>query len=479
MKKWGRKKTIISLIVFIILYLVIGLIGPFIFHKRVSKEYEEQINVNEFYGDKATVDRAMILETNQSAWDERMRLLDKAKEQIILSTFDMRDGESTKDILSVILAKAEAGVKVKILVDGFNGPMRMNNNYLFKAISSHPNIEIKIYNPVNPLLPWKSQGRMHDKYIIVDDIGYILGGRNTFDYFIGEFKARSKSFDREVLIYNEAHGSDVSGESSLYQLEEYFNEVWNLSCSKLFFNSKKLQEKAKVKEKLDFLKERYTYLKSEWPNIFGEYSYKEHTVETNKITLISNDTHIYGKEPKVFYTLTQLMKEADKEVVIHSPYAVFDKSMLEALKQVSHKVEDFRIVINSVENGDNLFASSDYIKNKKNILNTGMDIYEYDGGTSYHGKSLAIDDNISVIGSFNFDLRSTYVDTELMLVINSEKLNKELREGMEKIEENCRKVINKEEYEVPEHIKVAKVHPFKRFLWWIIGVIMQPFRVLV
>lgn len=479
MKKWGRKKIIISLIAFIILYLVVGAIGPFIFHKKVSKEYKEQLNVNEFYGDKATVDRAMILETNQSAWDERIRLLDKAKERIILSTFDMRDGESTKDILSVILAKAEEGVNVKILVDGFNGPMRMNNNELFKAISSHPNIQIKIYNPVNLLMPWKSQGRMHDKYIIVDDIGYILGGRNTFDYFIGEYKARSKSFDREVLVYNEAHGSINSKESSLYQLEKYFNEVWSLKCSKLFYDSEKLQEKSKVKEKVDFLKERYTYLKDQWPEIFGEYSYEEHTVKTNKITLISNDVHIYGKEPKVFYTLIQLMKEADKKVVIHSPYAVFDKSMLEGLSQVGDVVDDFKIVINSVENGDNLFASSDYIRNKENILDTGMEIYEYDGGTSYHGKSLAIDDNISVVGSFNFDLRSTYVDTELMLVINSEELTKELTENMEKLEKDCRKVINKEDYEVPEHIEVAKVPPLKRFLWWFIGFIMQPFRVLV
>lgn len=479
MKKWGKKKISILIVAGILMYFIIGAIGPFLITKKVSKEYVDNFKTEKFYDNDISVDRAMILETNQSAWDERLRMLDKAKERIILSTFDMRDGESTKDILAVILAKAEEGVKVKILVDGFNGPMRMNKNPLFHAVSSHPNIEIKMYNPINILLPWKTQGRMHDKYIIVDDIGYILGGRNTFDYFIGEFKAKSKSFDREVLVYNTAHGQGKANESSLFQLDEYFNKVWKSDESELFFDSENLIEKEEVRAKAEFLNERYTYLKEEWPSLFNEYAYEEYTVPTNKITLLSNDIHVYGKEPKVFYSLVQLMKDANEQVVVHSPYAVFDKYMLQSLQEVGSNVENFQIVINSVENGDNFFASSDYLRNKKKIIETGAKMFEYDGGTSYHAKSLTIDDNISIVGSFNFDLRSTYVDTELMLVINSKELTSHLRSLMEGYEKDCRKVIDEKNYEVPEHLEVAKVNPIKRFLWWFVGLVMQPFRVLV
>ena len=479
MKKWGKKKISILIVVYILMYFIIGAMGPFFIPKKVSEEYINNFNTEDFYGSSNSVDRAMILETNQSAWDERLRMLDKAKERIILSTFDMRDGESTKDILSVILAKANEGVQVKILVDGFNGPLRMSNNPLFHAISSHPNIEVKMYNPVNILLPWKTQGRMHDKYIIVDDLGYILGGRNSFDYFIGEFEAKSKSFDREVLVYNGANGDKDAKESSLFQLEEYFNRVWDSDESKMFFDSESLAEKEKVKDKVGFLKERYTYLKEEWPKLFEEYSYESTTVPTKKITLLSNDIHVYGKEPKVFYSLVQLMKDAKKQVVVHSPYAVFDDYMLELLQQVGSSVEDFQMVINSVENGDNFFASSDYLRNKKKIIETGAELFEYDGGTSYHAKSLTIDDNISVVGSFNFDLRSTYVDTELMLVVNSEELTSQLRSYMEGYEKDCRRVIDEKNYEVPEHLEIAKVEPVKRFLWWFVGLVMQPFRILV
>ena len=36
--------------------------------------------------------------------------------------------------------------------------------------------------------------------------------------------------------------------------------------------------------------------------------------------------------------------------------------------------------------------------------------------------------DLSVIGSFNMDMRSTYLDTELMLVIRSKDINKQLEE---------------------------------------------------
>ena len=38
--------------------------------------------------------------------------------------------------------------------------------------------------------------------------------------------------------------------------------------------------------------------------------------------------------------------------------------------------------------------------------------------------------DLSVIGSFNMDMRSAYLDTELMLAIRSKDINKQLEESM-------------------------------------------------
>lgn len=547
--RWIKKHWVLAAFLFIFLYMVIGATAPFYHYKPVSDITKAGISAADFYQDGDGVDRAMILETNQSAWDERMRLMGLAQERIILSTFDFRDGESPRDIMAVMLHKADEGVRVQILVDGFSGLVRMERNRFFYALSSHPNIEIRLYNKMNFLLPWRTQGRMHDKYVIADDYGYILGGRNTFDYFIGSYPTSSRSHDREVLVYNTANGTGKSSLSSLNQVTDYFNRVWDLEVSAPFHEDGKLAEKAAVMEAADMLRLRYDALAVAHPELLGWDSkdadapqaggspghiaasnpdfpdspddagpngacgtlpgqpscpaipidasinddnadvqadghinpldyYEIHTVPTGKITLVSNPTTIYGKEPTVFYTMTELMKHAEEQVVIHTPYAVFNDTMYDALSQVTRQVP-VTMMINSVENGDNFFASSDYPRHKKDFIDTGMEILEYDGGLSYHGKSLLIDDELCAIGSYNFDLRSTYLDTELMLVIQSPRLTAQLKGYMDTYQADCRRLLPDGTYEVPGHITIAPVPLYKRAAWRAVGFLMQPFRFLI
>ena len=266
---WLKKHLAAYLLLAFFLYLVAGAAAPFFRSKSVAEDTKEAIQTADFYQDEPSCDRAMLLETNQSAWDERMRLMSLARKRIILSTFDFRDGESPRDIMSVLLHKAQEGVKVQILVDGFSGLVRMEPNKLFYALSSHPNVEIKIYNKMNLLTPWTSQGRMHDKYVIVDDYGYILGGRNTFDYFIGSYPPNSRRHDREVLVYNTAHGTEKGKQSSLYQVESYFNQVWNLKITSLFHDREAMAQQTSIASYISLLEARYEDLAASYPTLLS------------------------------------------------------------------------------------------------------------------------------------------------------------------------------------------------------------------
>lgn len=471
------KHKIIGTILIVLAYLIIGATAPFLRFPKITPAAMADFDTADFRQGSPGVDRAALLETNESAWEERIRLLARAQERVILSTFDMRPGESTKDILALLLARAEEGVKVQILVDGFSGAIRMEGQELFYALSSHPNVEIRIYNPLNLFKPWKFQGRMHDKYIIVDDKACILGGRNTFDYFIGTYTDKNVSRDREVLIFNTEPGSE---KTSIHELEAYFESVWTLNVCKSFHNEEGLAEKPGVQEQRTMLKARYEKLLEDYPRLFDKsWDYQEHTLEAGSIHLISNPTGIYAKEPTVFCKLAKLMKEAEERVVIQSPYVVCNSYMYEQLSLLKEAVPNTKILLNSVENGDNFVASSDYIRNREKIIATGIPLYEYDGGISNHGKSILIDDDLSVIGSYNLDLRSSYLDTELMLVIESRELNQELEGYMEAMETDSRKALPGGAYEVPEHITVEKVPLWKRAAWGVTGFLLQPFRMLI
>ena len=74
-------------------------------------------------------------------------------------------------------------------------------------------------NPVTPLNLFKLNYRMHDKYLIIDEKIYLLGGRNSNDIFLGD-QTEDINVDRDILVYDTSEGK---GES-LLQLEDYFSQ---------------------------------------------------------------------------------------------------------------------------------------------------------------------------------------------------------------------------------------------------------------
>lgn len=422
-KKWGGKFIAIGCVAFL-LYVIIGAVVPYINQPEVSDSYKESFNVNDFYSDDISCDRAAIIEDNGEALAERVRMIESAKESVIISTFDFRSDTSGKQMIAVLKAAAQRGVSVRILMDGFNSWTHMEGNPYFYVLAAEENVTIKIYNKINILTSWKGMSRMHDKYMIVDESVYILGGRNLFDCFLGDQES-FKNHDRDVLVYNTG-GED----SSLYQVKKYFSDIWELDYCSVWKDSSWIGRIPSVKTAAKELDELYTAMRQQNSEWFDTTNLWQDTKPVNKITLLANQTGLYSKEPYVFYGLSELMKNADKEVIIHTPYIIANNMMYQSFKEIC--TQDFQVTImtNSAGNNGNPFGAVDYVLNKEKILATGLDVLEYEGGISYHGKSIVIDDDIAIVGSFNMDMKSMYQDTELMLVVQSEEVNAQLKENL-------------------------------------------------
>lgn len=426
-------------------YILIGGAVPYIRQPEVSQEYQQNFHTEDFYSDEASCDRAAILEDNGEALEERIRAISQAEESLIMSTFDFRSDTAGMQMIAALKDAADRGVQVKILVDGFNSWLRMAGNPYFYALVSEENVEIKIYNPVNLLTPWKAMSRMHDKYLIADEKLYILGGRNTFNYFLGSQKSY-KNYDRDMLVYNtgaeNASESEKSvseeTQSSVYQVTDYFNEIWKLRLCTRWHEGKWISRIPGVVRADAELEKLYAEMKKEHPDWFEKVDYAGRTAEVNKITLLSNPTGLYSKEPRVFYGLTRLAAQAKKEVWIHTPYIMCNEMMYQSFSDICGNGIPVTLMTNSVENNGNPFGSVDYALNKEKILETGLTVLEYEGGVSYHGKSMTLDDDIAIVGSFNMDMKSVYQDTELMLVANSRELNAQLKEHLESYQQDAR-----------------------------------------
>lgn len=470
-KTWAKR--IIIFIGILLLYEILGAIVPFIQTKTVSDAFKKSVSIDQFYREDSFSDRASIVESNQEALDIRLSMFEEAKNNIVLSTFDMREGESTKRIMASLIQAADRGVKVQILVDGMYGTLHMAERPMFYMAGSNPNIEIKFYNIPNPIKPWTINGRMHDKYILVDNKLLLMGGRNVFDYFLGKYPDESVGYDREVFVYHESGKNEKT--SAVMQAREYFDKMWNLSiCDTVFDKIPKRKEKgaASIKGQLaDLYAKEQEDIKS--------YDFIKDTVPIKHAEFVTNPTHIYAKEPYVWYELQMLMKQAKDSVLIQSPYAVFSGDMYKGIEEIAEHVPDAQLLINSVAVGDNFVASSDYTQNWKKVHKTGIQLKEYFGDWSAHGKSILIDDDISVVGSYNLDMRSTYVDTETMLVIHGEEFNKELSKKIGKMEKLS--LVKKEDgsYEKRKGVNEKEVPKGKEILFWFTSKLVQPFRYLV
>ncbi len=138
-----------------------------------------------------------------------------------------------------------------------------------------------------------------------------------------------------------------------------------------------------------------------------------------------------------------------------------------------------RVLTNAVENGANRSGCSDYLREKQDILSRGVDVYEVVCGQSLHTKTILIGNDLSVVGSFNADMRSAYLDTELMLVIESEEINAALRQAEVPYIVQSRLALHDGSTEYGARFEEVTPPWAKHALYEILSVVQRPIRHLL
>ena len=372
-------------------------------------QYEARVSMD------AAQERVRSIEDTDGALLWRLRLIESAEREIILSTFDLRADGSGQDLMAALYGAAQRGVQVRVIVDGLNGFLHLQNSSVLRALAAEENVEVKFYDPIDLLRPWKLNYRLHDKYLIADGDRYILGGRNTNDLFLGSYQEK-QNIDRDMLVV-----SDGGEGSSAAQLLTYFDSVWSQPENQTITG--------KTSAKTDALRERYASLHETYPEAFAAVDWEAETAAVTRVSLLSGSPRAETKAPELWDALVHLMAQGD-DVLLQTPYIICNDKMYGDLEAIT-ETRQVRVLTNAVENGANPSGCSDYLREKQNILSCGVDVYEVVCGQSLHAKTILIGDDLSVVGSFNADMRSAYLDTELMLVIESEEVNAALRQAEE------------------------------------------------
>jgi putative cardiolipin synthase len=356
-------------------------------------------------------DEVALLDGRLESFDVRIHLLRQATEYIDIAYHTVNPGEAADIFFGEVLSAADRGVQVRLLLDGIFHNLRFSLRKAYRALIHHPNVELRYWEPVDPIKPWAWQHRLHDKIILVDGQYAMIGGRNIGDKYYFDREQHKPVFDLDVVI----RGCVNSSSSFLHAAHSYFEKLWHSPYAEP-------QEHSRINEcKAVGAINRYVEAARAYETDFMCPSF----VPVEMIHMVNNPLDRGSKHPVVLLALSEYNNSARERIVIQSPYVIIDRAMR---KYVPYTGEaELLFLTNSPAVSPNYFAVSGYLNNRKRLLRFS-DILEYQGPGSLHGKAILIDGKILGIGTFNMDPRSSFLSTETMVFIESETLAAQLEE---------------------------------------------------
>jgi cardiolipin synthase C len=391
----------------------------------------------------------------------RAEMADAAERTLDAQYFILHGDDTGRLFIRRLLAAADRGVRVRILLDDAN---TVGGDRRIVALAAHPKIEVRLFNPFRLSAPILRQTnlaleaqrlsrRMHNKVLITDNAIAVAGGRNIGD----EYFAANRAFefgDFDVF---------VAGPPAVTRLSRSFDTYWNDALS--------IPAEALTDATPGSL-EAYRKELDEHGNRMADSDYERHVREGTPLNRI-----VAGTSPLVFARARVLYDSPDKakpdadaddprtlrdelmgacratrsELMIVTPYLVPGESQLAMLRELRARGVRVRILTNSLASTDVPVVHAGYRKVRLPLVQMGVELFEvkpqlgqpqvghttlsYEAGEQFslHAKVFVFDRQRVFVGSANFDMRSLHLNTEVGLIIDSAELARQAAERFEAI----------------------------------------------
>jgi len=373
----------------------------------------------------------MILSDGADSLAMRLRMIRRAERSIDLQYYTFKADTVGGTILHRALEAAERGVRVRLLIDD----VYTSGDYDagLAGLDSHPNIEVRAFNPVlrgaggsirSTLTDLgRINRRMHNKSMIVDNEIAVVGGRNIGEEYF-DVTTDEKLTDLDVVTV----GPLAQSLSRMY--DEYWNHETALPLPAFAEMPDDVgTELSRVRDK--FAKLRESILDTEFADSvrreteqIGERFAEELEWASFLHVFDSPDKGVKDKADDaelMRVPLIEALQSAEREVIIVTPYFVPRRTGIEILQSI--RARDVDVLV--------------YAPARRPLLESGVAIHEVrpdrdqsaagevtatDTHVTMHTKAFVVDRKKLFIGSFNFDPRSANINTESGVIIESEAM---------------------------------------------------------
>jgi phosphatidylserine/phosphatidylglycerophosphate/cardiolipin synthase-like enzyme len=410
-------------------------------------------------GNARSLSGIRLLWSGDEALDSLVALADHAERTLDIQYYIIRQDESARALLQHVRDAADRGVRVRVLVDDLN---TSGEDRHFMHLGEHPNVEVRVFNPFpgGRSAIWsriltsisdipRINHRMHNKLFVADNSLAITGGRNIGDEYFTLDK-HSNFIDLDVI----GAGPIVP------QLAASFDAFWN---SKYAYPIASLAAPAPVVPREPTQNGASTYPALQQAPDVGQQDadWLRHELDAHMLKLVWAPATVLADRPAkiasdvspdqeetIANNIAELMRSAQQEVLVISPYFVPGKEGVALMRELIARGVHIRILTNSLASTDAPLVHNGYARYRVALLKMGVELSEVrprlgqkrarfhpfrSANASLHAKTLVIDRRTVFIGSLNMDERSKHFNSELGLVVRSPEIARQVVSLLEDI----------------------------------------------
>lgn len=294
--------------------------------------------------------------------------IERARDYLLIQFYIIRDDALGRRLADALIAKARAGVSVRLLYDDI-GSTGLPRAYVTRLTEA--GVHVSSFNRRHKFLrlfgPTRIQYRTHRKIVVVDGHEAWVGGHNVGVEYLGQDKKFGRWRDTHVRVHGPAA----------------------LACALVF--------------------------REDWHWATGEILPGELPAEIRQPgdqAVLTMPTGPADKLEECAIAFTDVIAQARERLWIVSPYFVPDLDVRTALYAAALRGVDVRILLPRKPDHLMVWLASNAHANA--MVEHGISIYRYGAGF-LHQKVLLMDDRIASIGTVNFDNRSFNINFELTL----------------------------------------------------------------
>ncbi len=388
-----------------------------------------------------------LLADPRDAWQSRIDLANNARHHILISTFSWHNdvsGNEYRDILIDALERRRAeglDLTIRVLADA-------SSLFLFSRMFTSlekRGARVRGYNRSTWGLTPLYDGRMHDKIFVADGRTAIVSGRNFSDDYY--------DFNHWWLDL----GVEVKGHA-VDDLQMIFLKSWELTefnrkAGRFLLPQEMLLEELKVFWRTGRFPNGHSPLEKYMTN---EYFPVRHEPQGSVPVAVLYDNPLLRRRAATTDLLIELAGVADERIDLMTPFPNFDSSLTDALVGAVDRGVEVRLFTNGREAalrpGPFLLAGYPTLIR---LAEAGAEIWSWRGNEellrqikdagcqselmppiALHGKLALVDDELSIVHSSNFNIRSTYYNTEAGVAVLDRDFNRELTEVLSDLTES-------------------------------------------